>query len=66
MAGVIDDRGVQWERCNACASWVAYDNLGYEVPTAAHPHGRDSGIRTGSVLFDNVRPAARWQTYEVE
>lgn len=73
MAGVIDERGVQWERCSCCAKWVRLDNLGYEQPTEQHEHGRDlcvqcvdAGIKNGSIEFDNIDPAAAWVVYEAE
>ena len=74
MAGVIDENGIQWERCNCCGRFVRLeDDMGYEYPSAKHPYGRDlcvncvdAGIRNGSIEFDTIRPASSWQTYEVE
>jgi hypothetical protein len=41
MSGVIDDDGVQWERCNQCIRWTPLHVLQYEKPSAAFPCGRD-------------------------
>lgn len=41
MSGVVDDNGVQWERCNECSKWVRYEELRYKEPSAEHQHGRD-------------------------
>lgn len=40
MSGVIDKHG-QWEHCNQCNRWVLLQELRYERPSTANPHGRD-------------------------
>lgn len=41
MSGVIDAKGVQWERCNQCAGWVKIEKLYYEEPSRQFTCGRD-------------------------
>ena len=41
MSGVIDEDGVQWERCNRCAGFTRFENLCYEEPTDEFRFGRD-------------------------
>lgn len=67
MAGVIDDNGVQWERCNGCGSWKRLDNLGYLQPTEQQPNGLDlcvdcvdTLIQTRIVKFKQIDPASSW------
>jgi NAD-dependent SIR2 family protein deacetylase len=73
MSGVIDENGVQWERCNGCGKHVRLDDLGYEKPSKKFPYGRDlcvecadTFIRDGSVLFKNIQPARSWRVVEYE
>lgn len=45
MSGVIDERGVQWERCNCCGKFTQFEELGFlpEGSNLAHKvHGRDT------------------------
>lgn len=72
MAGVIDEKGVQWEHCCGCGGMFRMDALGYEKPTAKFQFGRDlcvvcvdAGIRNRSIRFRNIRPAATWKRVEV-
>lgn len=41
MAGVVDEHGQQWERCNGCSEWVKIQKLEYEQPSERYPYGRD-------------------------
>lgn len=41
MSGVVGRDGVQWERCNCCASWCKLGDLAYEHPSPQWQHGRD-------------------------
>lgn len=41
MSGVIDERGQQWEHCNACTNFVRIQDLLYEQPSEKFEHGRD-------------------------
>lgn len=41
MAGVIDDDGIQWERCNACTNWTRLQDMHYQFPGGDYPYGRD-------------------------
>lgn len=65
MSGVIDDKGVQWERCNGCASFVRLTDLGYQPPTREHKLGRDLCIKCVCALSQaqirKVQPAASWK-----
>lgn len=45
MAGVIDERGQQWEHCNACGDFVKLQDLQYEPKSESYPYGRDLCIR---------------------
>lgn len=64
MAGVIDEKGIQWERCNCCAKWVRLDNLGYLPPDSANESGHDLCIacvnKLDQVQLGRVIPAASW------
>lgn len=72
MAGIVDDKGVQWEHCNFCAAWVRLPNLGYLKPSKAHPHGADicvkcvdAGLRAKKFRFGYVVPAPEWKRVRV-
>lgn len=41
MAGVIDESGQQWERCNNCLEFVRIESLQYEEPSPMYSYGRD-------------------------
>lgn len=41
MSGVIDENGVQWERCNSCSNFVRFDLLFFEQPSERYEFGRD-------------------------
>lgn len=41
MSGVIDENGIQWERCNSCIQFVNIDDMLYEQPTVDFEFGRD-------------------------
>ena len=62
MSGVIDDDGVQWERCDFCAKWQRLDNLGYEPPTREHKYGRMVGLCCINNVPDieAIEPSPRW------
>ena len=62
MAGVIDEHGVQWEHCSQCAKWIRLENLGYEKPSLAHPHGRDLCMQCTNLAPDieQIVPASEW------
>lgn len=64
MSGVIDENGVQWEHCTACAKFVKIDDLGYEPPLKATPCGRDLCLSCVNKLpygrLRRIRPAAGW------
>lgn len=64
MAGVIEDKGVQWEHCDACGESVRLDNLGYQPKSRANPYGRDLCMSCVNKLshwhMARVTPAASW------
>lgn len=64
MAGVIDEQGVQWERCNGCGEFTRLDNLGYQKPSKAHQYGRMLCIACVNKLpqwhLARVQPAESW------
>lgn len=66
MAGVIDDNGVQWERCNGCTTFVKLDDLGYEPVSTTYKYGRDLCIKCVNALpqkqLQKIRPAKGWLT----
>lgn len=69
--GVVID-GQQWENCNGCGTFTKFQDLGYLKPTPVWNCGldlcvrcADAGIRDGFYRFDEIVPAASWQTYEV-
>lgn len=41
MSGVIDEMGIQWERCNGCGGLVMMDDMVYTGPTKDEPYGLD-------------------------
>lgn len=65
MAGVIDENGVQWERCNGCGLFTRLTSLGYQPKTKAYPHGRDLCLKCVNGLSQaqmrRVEPAKSWQ-----
>jgi hypothetical protein len=62
MSGVIDGNGVQWEHCTVCNKWARLDALGYEPPSAQHPHGRDICLTCANAHSDieSIQPAPSW------
>lgn len=62
MCGVIDENGVQWERCNVCSNWTDIDSLGYEPPSKKYEHGRDICLDCTNKHHDieSIQPAASW------
>ena len=63
MAGVLDEHG-QWEHCNVCGDFVLIQNLGYNPPSDAHPHGQDICMACTNKLPQDdmvkVIPAESW------
>ena len=39
--GVIDDNGIQWEKCNSCGEFTKMNLLHYEQPSLLFKYGRD-------------------------
>ena len=64
MAGIIDERGVQWEHCSCCGKLVRLSNMGYQPKSRTYPHGRDLCIDCVNALpqtqLRRVQPAADW------
>lgn len=68
MAGVIDENGQQWEKCNICGEFIRFpQDLGFVKPRKNHPYGTDIcvkcvdiQIRTGKISFNWVTPAPTW------
>ena len=54
MSGVVDENGQQWERCDVCRRWIRIEDLVYEGPTEAHPHGRDAC----TTCYEELHPSA--------
>ena len=65
MAGIIDEKGIQWERCTCCNKWARIDNLGYAPPSKQHPHGQDLCITCVNNLpqqqLRKIQPATSWK-----
>lgn len=53
MSGVIDEDGVQWERCNECGKWVRLERLVYAHPDEDHPYGQDLCHDCAEALMDD-------------
>lgn len=64
MAGVIDERGVQWEHCSCCGKLVRLQDLGYQPKSHQHPYGRDLCLTCANALpqaqLRKVQPAVNW------
>ena len=65
MSGVIDENGVQWERCNECNGWVRLDSLGYQKPSKQHQYGRMICLTCANKMsywhLSRLVPAPNWQ-----
>lgn len=73
MAGVIDEKGQQWERCSKCREFHKIEDLGYLRPTKEHPNGLDlcvkcvdAGLRADSWKFGQIQPAKGWKRVHVK
>lgn len=63
MAGIIDGKGQQWEKCNYCGTFVRFpENLGFEPETKEHPYGMMICLKctNNHPNIESIRPAPEW------
>lgn len=62
MSGVIDEHGVQWERCSECSAWTRLEDLGYQPYSAKWQGPCDICIECANEApnIQDIEPAASW------